>query len=352
MLPTSTPHLNSLATQTDLVETELSNVEISELEGEKRLVFSGKKDPLSNFFEFPLFYGGRSFRSLEQALMFHRAMKLGNSKAAQKIMEALTPWEAKSLGKYLAGKDSEEYRAYELTLLRELLLEKLNQCAAFRLRLQVTRQCYLVHATERGRDMRWTSGLSPEESLTYSLPFPGQNLMGNLIMELRASRLSSTGEFGDRNCVNGDAVAVAPGRQTAAGVDDPRCFRCGERGHMIAQCYHPESFRCVKCLKGGHKATRCPNVPSVMSTRIWQQSGPVRFKKWIMKQTEIQSGPIKPPNEVHPQRSSHQASSEHFDQRQGLALAHFALPRIVLKRCGNLYDLNVYAPSFVPRTSG
>ena len=46
-------------------------------------------------------------------------------------------------------------------------------------------------------------------------------------------------------------------RPSARGGDQPRCFQCGESGHMRDSCRHTRPVKCFDCGNFGHKAENC-----------------------------------------------------------------------------------------------
>ena len=78
----------------------------------------------------------------------------------------------------------------------------------------------------------------------------GINMLGNLWMTYRQ-------KLKNGSPIISPSPISSPSRQWATRQHQPRCYRCGERGHLISQCRKTESVSCWNCGTQGHKQKHC-----------------------------------------------------------------------------------------------
>ena len=147
------------------------------------MVFKGYIHPLSNQYACQLQVYDKNFKSLEHAYYFRVAMEFGLVDLAENIQNAIHAGEAKRLSKQIAPAETLfDWEKENLHVMVHLLQEKAKQCLEFK-------NCLLDNKgkiiAEANPDKLWGTGLSPYISANC-LPdyWPGQNLLGAMLMEL------------------------------------------------------------------------------------------------------------------------------------------------------------------------
>lgn len=150
--------------------------------------FSGKDNPLSNFFPSDLKVFGQTFPSAEHAFQHVKSLRSGDLSRAEAIRKSETALDAKRLGSQVL--ESDAWISSKDTVMREILEAKLQQCAKFKDALaNVKKTDILVESTW---DSYWGSGLNlTGTSHTVMQHWPGQNRLGRLLAGI-ASQLQRT----------------------------------------------------------------------------------------------------------------------------------------------------------------
>ena len=152
------------------------------------IVFRGGQNPLSNFFPVQLESGSKSFPSSEHWYQYRKAMYVGDTVAAGSILDARTPYDAMLLGRDLNTENS-EWEAHKTNIMREILQCKYDQCPEFQDSLQKSETKILAEATSH---LYWASGLPPSTTSSRACEtWPGRNMLGKLLMELRAHQINA-----------------------------------------------------------------------------------------------------------------------------------------------------------------
>ena len=56
----------------------------------------------------------------------------------------------------------------------------------------------------------------------------------------------------------------------------PRCYRCGQRGHLAAACSNePKQVPCALCAQFGHNKANCPSCECIHAVLLWFAGLPV-----------------------------------------------------------------------------
>jgi hypothetical protein len=71
----------------------------------------------------------------------------------------------------------------------------------------------------------------------------GQNMLGRMWMTYRNKLTSSNPKITERRWATRDS--------------QPRCYRCGEPGHLVHQCRKQQNVICWGCGQQGHKQKHC-----------------------------------------------------------------------------------------------
>lgn len=196
--------------------------------------FRGKQSPLSNFFEAPITIWGIRFRSSEHSYQYRKAVTMNQSSAANQILNAKTPRDAKSIGDSVHA--SQGWLNIRQGIMYQILRQKAMQCREFRDCLVATSTKRLVEDTT---DIFWGRGKSGE----------GLNALGQLLMSLRSNL---------PNITNDDYAKNTASSQPTQQREQIRCFNCAERSHTVSKCRHSHPLRCFSCNGEGHKQKMCP----------------------------------------------------------------------------------------------
>ena len=156
--------------------------------------FRGENDVLSNLYRLkdPLIYNGKQHYSVEHGYKSAKCKYYGREDLLQSIDNTERPTtmmymvndELKQT--ILDAENLDNWRDNEVAVMRKMLKAKYDVCPEFRIELMRTKDSILVEATSH---MKWASGLPGITPTLYTDPknWPGENMMGKLLMELRAS---------------------------------------------------------------------------------------------------------------------------------------------------------------------
>jgi ribA/ribD-fused uncharacterized protein len=120
----------------------------------------------------------------------HKAIALNMLEAAADILIADKAIDAKKIGDKLnQNSDISKWESKRVTIMRSILDLKYHSCKEFRDRIQDSGEKLIVEAT--GSNF-WASGLPPRATATQPCDaWPGQNRLGQLLMEMRAVKFGS-----------------------------------------------------------------------------------------------------------------------------------------------------------------
>ena len=138
---------------------------------------------LSNFYKVPggFEYNGFTFCTSEQALMFAKAMLMGDGVTALKIRSATQPLQAKCLGRKVKPWDQAKWDANCENLMRDILVAKFsNPAMKPKLLETVGKQIYEASAS----DKIWGIGISVDHAVCGA-KHNGRNLLGKALMRAR-----------------------------------------------------------------------------------------------------------------------------------------------------------------------
>ena len=144
--------------------------------------FAGANDPLSNFYGAPFDYNNIEVSSSEQAYQYQKALRNGMPDMAKQILNAKSPNEAKSMGRYI--KCSPTWEQENLDLMEQIVAQKFSQVPEAKKALLKTGETTLVEAVPW--QFFWGSGLSREATFnTMQAVWPGENAMGKILEKTR-----------------------------------------------------------------------------------------------------------------------------------------------------------------------
>lgn len=148
------------------------------------LAFYTRADVPSNHFMCNFSVRNTDFSSMEQFLMYTKAMYFGDWKIAKKILEVQEPQEQKILGRYVRPYIDEEWCAKRYQFYCIGLLAKYRQNSNLKQWLLSTGDLILAEASER--DLNWGTGFKEsDDRIGNPLLWRGDNLCGKGNMLVR-----------------------------------------------------------------------------------------------------------------------------------------------------------------------
>jgi ribA/ribD-fused uncharacterized protein len=128
---------------------------------------------------------GHEYRSAEHYMMAEKARLFNDAPAAERIMAAATPKDAKSLGRAVRGFDGARWAAHRFDIVVAGNLAKFGQHADLRDYLLGTGERVLVEASPS--DQVWGIGLAAGDPRAADpRTWRGENLLGFALMAVRA----------------------------------------------------------------------------------------------------------------------------------------------------------------------
>jgi ribA/ribD-fused uncharacterized protein len=173
---------------------------------------------------------GISFATSEAAYVYEKALHHNQFSIAEDARKSRTGLQAKRIGDRIATNTSWQHR--KVDVMDNIIRAKLRICPDARKTLIDSEDREIVEDT-------------PHEFWGRGKSNSGENMLGNLWM-LHRNKMKQEQR--------------TPTAQTwATRSQQPRCFRCGEHGHLLEQCRLPEALACWSCGKRGHKRKHCRN---------------------------------------------------------------------------------------------
>ena len=128
----------------------------------------------------------KTYTSAEQWMMEHKALHFGDHEVAAQIMTCTDPAQIKALGRKVRGFDDAKWDTVKFKIVVKGNTLKFSQNSGFKTRLASTGDKIIVEASPH--DKVWGIGLSKEDAIkTNPSDWPGQNLLGLALMEVRDS---------------------------------------------------------------------------------------------------------------------------------------------------------------------
>ena len=158
---------------------------------QKQSAVNHPTSPLSNLYESELQTMGMTFTCVEQAYLYSKAIQRGQPDIADEILKAPSPSIARSKGKFLRY-DPNWTTDSKKKLMKQILEAKVEQNEDFVDALKATVNTRIVYA--HPNEYEWGTGLNEEQSCCTKMKFwPGKNLLGTLLEDIRSMVLSNSG---------------------------------------------------------------------------------------------------------------------------------------------------------------
>jgi len=139
---------------------------------------------LSNWYPSPFTLDGVAFSSMEQYMMYRKAVCFGDDKVAAQILVTEDVAEVKTLGRLVSGYDESLWNGVRQIVVYEGLLAKFSQNSELWEQLKKTGSAVLAECAVK--DRIWGIGLSMHDSDRLDrAKWQGQNLLGYALMMVR-----------------------------------------------------------------------------------------------------------------------------------------------------------------------
>uniref|UniRef100_UPI00262E60D4 NADAR family protein n=1 Tax=uncultured Anaerovibrio sp. TaxID=361586 RepID=UPI00262E60D4 len=147
-------------------------------------IYAGKVEYLSNWYMKNFTVGDISFSSMEQYMMYRKAICFHDGEIASKILASDDVAEIKNLGRQVSGYDDCVWSGIRQIVVYEGLLAKFSQNKDLNDRLLGTGEAILAECAVK--DRIWGIGLSMNDSARLDIgKWKGQNLLGYALMMVR-----------------------------------------------------------------------------------------------------------------------------------------------------------------------
>lgn len=139
---------------------------------------------LSNWYPAAFTTDGITFSTMEQYMMYHKAVCFGDVKVAEQILATEDVAEIKALGRLVSGYDESLWDGVRQIVVYEGLLAKFSQNPDLRKQLKGTVSAVLAECAVK--DRIWGIGLSMHDPDRLDrAKWKGQNLLGYTLMMVR-----------------------------------------------------------------------------------------------------------------------------------------------------------------------
>ena len=141
---------------------------------------------MSNWYPSVFMFGGVEFSSMEQYMMYRKAVCFGDEDIAAQILATSDFAEIKALGRLVLGYDDNWLNGVRQIIVYEGLLAKFSQNVALGKQLKKTGKAVLAECAVK--DRIWGIGLSMNDPNRFDRDrWQGQNLLGYTLMMVRDS---------------------------------------------------------------------------------------------------------------------------------------------------------------------
>lgn len=139
---------------------------------------------LSNWYLSDFELNGIRYSSMEQYMMYQKAVLFGDHEIAQQIMGTTNVGKIKALGRSVKNYDDVVWNGMRQVIVYEGLLEKFRQNDKLKEQLLATGQDILAECAVQ--DKIWGIGLSMKDDKRFEMDkWQGQNLLGFSLMRVR-----------------------------------------------------------------------------------------------------------------------------------------------------------------------
>ena len=139
---------------------------------------------LSNWYPSDFTVNGISFSSMEQYMMYQKALRFGDTKIAEKNLATDDVAKIKKLGREVQGYDDSVWNGVRQIIVYEGLTAKFSQNEDLKAKLLETKDVILAECAVR--DKIWGIGLSMTDEKRFDKDkWKGQNLLGYALMLVR-----------------------------------------------------------------------------------------------------------------------------------------------------------------------
>lgn len=139
---------------------------------------------LSNWFLSEFEKGGIKFSSMEQYMMYHKAMTFNDEEIAKKILSITNVAEIKALGRSIRNYNDVIWNGMRQIIVYEGLIEKFKQNDELKKKLLATQKDILAECSKE--DKIWGIGLSMRDERRFDMAkWLGKNLLGFTLMNVR-----------------------------------------------------------------------------------------------------------------------------------------------------------------------
>ena len=139
---------------------------------------------LSNWYPSDFTVNGINFSSMEQYMMYQKALRFGDTKIADKILATDDVAKIKKLGREVQGYDDSVWNGVRQIIVYEGLTAKFSQNEDLKAKILETKDVILAECAVR--DKIWGIGLSMTDEKRFDKDkWKGQNLLGYALMLVR-----------------------------------------------------------------------------------------------------------------------------------------------------------------------
>ena len=139
---------------------------------------------LSNWYPSPFTVEKKTFSSMEQFMMYRKAICFGDEAVGANILATHDASQIKALGRQVSNYDEHIWNGIRQIVVYEGLLAKFSQNEALKEKLKSTGEAMLAECAVK--DLIWGVGLSMKDSDRFDkTKWKGQNLLGYTLMMVR-----------------------------------------------------------------------------------------------------------------------------------------------------------------------
>lgn len=146
--------------------------------------YNSKNLEFSNWFACEFRADGRVFKSIEQYMMYEKALTFGDTEIAARVLDVTDPAEIKALGRQVKNYDDAHWNGRRQLVVYKGLLAKFSQNEALKQKLFATGSALLAECEPT--DKIWGIGMGPDDDRRFDRSqWQGQNLLGYTLSEIR-----------------------------------------------------------------------------------------------------------------------------------------------------------------------